>query len=139
MPRAKPGPSVIPTVVAQPAGPKAQAPAPSQLAELVLERAPARGREDDGVPQALQGQHDGAREVEGVACPDRVDERVDAVDAARRPGDEDGNGEDERGAQVGELDGVEVGQLAPELAPRLGRLVQQARLLRLARPPRGDG
>lgn len=38
------------------------------------------------------------------------------VDAGGRPGDQDGNGKDEGGAQVGELDGVEAVELGPEFA-----------------------
>jgi len=40
---------------------------------------------------------------------------VHAVDAAGDPGDEDGEGKDEGGAQVGQLDGVEVVQLVDKL------------------------
>lgn len=39
-----------------------------------------------------------------------------AVDTAGRPGDQDGNGENKRGAQVSELNRVETMQLGPEFA-----------------------
>lgn len=115
----------------------ATAAAPTRkLLELLLEGGPAGGGEDDGVPDALERQDDGAGEVEGVAGAVRVHERVDAVDAARGPRDEDGDGEDERRAQVRELYRVQVLQFVREPAPDPGERV--AARLGLPRSRRRD-
>jgi len=80
---------------------------------LLPNDAPARDEEDEKVPQALQRQHGGGGEVV-LERRRAVQPAVDAVQAAGDPGDEDADGEEQRGAQVRALDGVVDDELAGE-------------------------
>lgn len=86
--------------------------------ELLAQDLVAGGEVDDGVPDALQRQDGGAGQVQAVRGLLRVDEVVDAVDAARRPGHEHGNGKHKRRPQVCELDGVHVAELGCDAVAR---------------------
>lgn len=103
---------------------------------LLAEDLPRRGEVDDGVPDPLEREHDGGGDVEPVRRLVRVHERVDPVDGRRRPRHQHRDGEDERRAQVRQLDRVHVAQLGAE-APRAPR-----RALEHVQPPphpRGRG
>lgn len=83
--------------------------------ELVPEGGSTSREEYDGVPDALEGQDNGAGEVEaeagraaGVVA--RAPHVVDPVDTARRPRHEHADGEDERRPQVRELDRVHAAE-----------------------------
>ena len=89
-----------------------------EVLHLFPQHRPARGTKDHPVPQALQREDDGAGEVEPIACTFWVGKRVDAVDAAGGPGDENRKRKHERRAEVGELDRIEVAQLPEKSIPR---------------------
>lgn len=81
---------------------------------LLAEDLPRRREVDDGVPDPLEREHDRGRDVESVRRLVRVHERVNSVDGRRRPRHQHRDGEDERRAQVRELDRVHVAQLGAE-------------------------
>lgn len=83
----------------------------AQLSPALAESHNAGHEEDDGVPKALEGKDSGGGDVvlEGGLARYPT---VDTIHAARDPGDEDTESEEEAGAEVRSLDGVLNDKLA---------------------------
>lgn len=108
-----------------PSSPPKQAPAHARPLDLLAENLPRGGKVDDGVPDPLQREHDGGGDVEPVGRLVRVEERVDAVDGGRGPGHEHRDGEDERRAEVRQLDGVHVPEAGAEAPRAVGEAAEE--------------
>ena len=89
------------------------------MQHLLPDNGPARTEVDDGVPGALEREHDGRRHVERKAKVVGRHEVVHAEDRGWRPRDKDGEGEHERRAQVRHLDRVDFGE-TPDAAAEDG-------------------
>lgn len=85
----------------------------SRVSAMSLKDIPARDEKDDGVPQALQGENRCRGHVKLIG---RLagNPAVDAVHAARDPGDEDAYGKKKAGSQVCPLDRVGHGKLSAD-------------------------
>lgn len=61
-----------------------------EFPHLLFQSRPTRSREDDAVPQALEWEDNSASNVEPIARPLWMDKRINAIDTAGGPGDENG-------------------------------------------------